>query len=55
MLDLLKKYFPSYNDKEIKIYQKIVEKINKSEEVFLEFNEGQFLEKTNFFKKELES
>ena len=55
MKQLLKKLFPSYNDKEILRYRKIVEKINKTEEKFLNFTEENFVEKTNFFKEELKN
>ncbi|MCD5382749.1 preprotein translocase subunit SecA [Candidatus Gracilibacteria bacterium] len=55
MKQLLKKLFPSYNDKEILRYRQIVEKINKTEEKFLNFTEENFVEKTNFFKEELKN
>jgi preprotein translocase subunit SecA len=55
MLKIIRKFFPSYNDKKIKIYEETVEKINKIEEKFSDFNEENFLEKTKFFKEELKN
>jgi len=55
MIKLIKKIFPSYNEKEILRYQNIVEKINGTEKNFSSVDEKFLQEKTNFFKEELKN
>ena len=55
MLNLLKNFFPSYNEKEILKYQKFVEKINQNEKKFFDFSEKNFQEETEKLKEKIKN
>jgi preprotein translocase subunit SecA len=53
MIKHLKKFFPDFNEKEIKRYQEIVKEINKREEKFQKLSHPEIRMKTIEFKKRL--